>query len=507
MKLVYSYLMRKFAYLLCIAFILFSNFSFSTNLLAEEIKLGQTQEVIVNKDIGGETTKEIGNSGFFATQISDLKESELSDQVEINLIQRYVQTLTVNDPLEPQAYLTLLDANSFWDVAPDASDKVIAVIDSGFALDHEDLLGRWATNSQEMGATEVEGSSPNCTSRLLPLDKSCNNIDDDSNGYIDDWRGWDFAQVDNEPKAGTTNPTSSKAKHATWVSGLVGATGNNATGVASLNWQSKILPLQIFTDEGSSTTIELAEAISYAIQQGVNIINLSLGTSTTDPTIESLLSDARDAGIIVVAAAGNCGGSSFALNGCDYEGQTMYPATSDFAIAVGGTDLSDVYASFSSRGSTIDIVAPATGAIKSTNYLSTNEVSTYSSNLSGTSFATPIVSSVVATLLSAWPTASFNDIRSVLIDTAFKPSGMSGSFFSQSYGFGRIDPLAALNRANSCKDILISSDFNCDGSVNLLDLSLLSSQWQIQNTGRTDSNNSGLVDLLDLSLLASKWGQ
>ena len=168
---------------------------------------------------------------------------------------------------------------------------------------------------------------------------------------------------------------------------------------------------------------------------------------------------------------------------------------------------SGTYASFSSRGQSLDLVAPSTGAMKTTNYLSTNEVSTYSSSVSGTSFSTPLVTSVVATLLSAWPTATSNDIRSVLIDSAVKPTGMSGALFSESYGFGRLDPISALNRANKCKDILITSDFNCDGAVNLLDLSLLSSQWQIQNTGRTDSNNSGLVDLLDLSLLASKWGQ
>ncbi|HZJ34968.1 MAG TPA: S8 family serine peptidase [Candidatus Angelobacter sp.] len=502
--------MKKIAYFSFIVAVILSVFlvvSGSNAKVSTVVHLDDNQEVIVNTDIAGKTTKQIGKSGYFATTMADVRKSGLSDSVEISPVQSYRQNMVVNDPLEPQAYLGLLNASILWDLMPDTSNRVVAVIDGGFALNHEDLVGRWATNSLEQGATATEGPVPNCTSRGLSLDKSCNNIDDDGNDFIDDWRGWDFAQSDNNPQVGTTNPTAESINHATLVSGIIGATGNNSVGGASLNWQTKILPLQIFTDEGAATTYELGQAISYAIEQNVDVINLSLGSDAIDPAIESLLVTANAKGIIVVASVGNCGGETYVENGCLYEGQTMYPATSNYTIAVGSTDFDDVQTDFSSRSTMIDVVAPAAGVIRTTDYLSTNDVSAYSSYIAGTSFAAPIVSSMMAILRTVWPTATVSDLRAAIVDSAYKPNGMSGSLFTDRYGFGRIQPVDALIRASECKDILIPSDINCDGAVNLLDLSLLASQWQQQYTGRTDSNSSGLVDLLDLSLLASKWGQ
>jgi subtilisin family serine protease len=237
------------------------------------------------------------------------------------------------------------------------------------------------------------------------------------------------------------------------------------------------------------------------------VINLSLGSTTDDPTVESLISQAESDGIIVVAAAGNCGGSSYTLNGCNTEGQMLYPAAGGNVIAVGATDLSDVQASFSSRGPLLDVTAPGSGAIISSEYLPTNSISAYSSTLYGTSFATPIVSGLMAILRASWPNATFKQLRAVLIDSALKTKGMNGSLSTDAYGFGRIQPTLSQTLANKCKDVSLSADINCDGSVGLLDLSLLASQWEKQYTGRTDINFSGLVDLLDLSTLASQWGK
>ncbi len=468
------------------------------------VSLDDNQVIIVNQSI--DSAIEIGNTGFFAVTVEDIKKAN-NEKLNVYPVLNYKRELVANDPIEPQAYLDLLNAEDFWDSVPDSSGKVVAVIDGGFALNHEDMAGRWALNTQEQGETMVEGPAPNCTSRGLTLDKSCNNIDDDENGYIDDWRGWDFIQVDNDPIVGSTDPTAYGVNHGVAVAGLIGITGNNSLGAASLNWQSQILPLQIFSDEGDATSLELAEAIAYAIDRGVDVINLSLGGADMDSFIELLLEEAYNAGIVVVAAAGNCGGAGYAANGCDYEGQMLYPAISDYVISVGATNLSDVQASFCSRGAMLDVVAPGSGAMASSDYTPTNEVDAYTSEMHGTSFSAPIVSGLLAILKAEWPDASYNDLRAVLVDSAKKVSGMSGNVFTDSYGFGRIRPVEALTLANKCKNITIRSDYNCDSSVNLLDLSLLASQWQKQYTGRTDSNLSGKVDLLDLSLLASQWGQ
>jgi subtilisin family serine protease len=471
-----------------------------------EVKLDDNQKVIIDKQVPGNKATPIGKSGFYSITVGDLRASNTSD-VNISPILDYRATMTVNDPLEPQQYLTLLDAETAWDEMADSTGQVVAVIDGGFALNHEDLTGRWTTNLGEMGETTLEGAAPNCTSRVLTLDKSCNNLDDDENGYFDDWRGWDFSQNDNDPLVGTTNPTGDGTEHGTIVAGLIGVDSNNALGAASLNWQSKILPLQVMSDDGGATTLQVAEAIDYAIGQNVSVINISLGSLENDPTIDSLLIIAKEAGIVVVAAAGNCGGDSYYMNGCDYEGQMLYPAFSGDAIAVGASMLDDDLAEFSSRGSALDVVAPGYGNMVSSYYMSTNAISAYSDDIYGTSFATPIVSGLMAILKSQWPTATVDQLRAVLVDGALKTSGMSGELFTTGWGFGRIQPVRSIQLAEACSAITLASDINCDGNVNLSDLSSLSSQWQMPYTGRTDGNFSGLVDLSDLSLLASQWGQ
>lgn len=471
-----------------------------------ELLIEEDQEVIVDKKINGSSVKAIGNSNYYSANVSDIKDSQI-ENIQLNPILKYRQNLVVNDPFEPQSYLDLLGADAFWDISVDASSKVIALIDGGLSLNHEDLVNRWAINGGEFGPTEQEGVTPNCTSRGLTLDKNCNNIDDDGNGYVDDWRGWDFAWSDNDPMVGTTNPNALGVNHATLVAGLIGATGDNSIGVASLNWQSKILPLQIFTDDGAASTLELAEAISYAIDMDVDVINLSLGSTEVDPTIESLLETAYDNGIVVVAAVGNCSGPFYVDNGCLSEGQMLYPSFSEYVIAVGASDLDDNWADFSGRGVELDILAPGSGDIITTDYSSINPTSIYSDDVYGSSYAAPIVSGLVAQIMSVWPDATFDELRSVIVDSTVKPSGMLGRVFTSYYGFGRLNPLEAVNRALSCRDVSLGSDINCDGLVNLLDLSLLSSQWLVYNTGRTDVNQSGLVDLLDLSLIASRWGQ
>jgi subtilisin family serine protease len=413
---------------------------------------------------------------------------------------------TTNDPLEPQQYLTLLEASDVWSIGTGNSNTVVAVIDSGVALEHEDLENRWFINSGEFGATTDEGPAPNCTSRGLTLDRSCNNIDDDSNGLVDDFRGWDFAGNDNDVSAGETNSSGAGVGHGTAVSGFVGATGNNGVGVASVNWGASILPIQVFDDDGNATTVELAQGIAYALEMGADVINLSLGTTATDNVIEDLLDVAEEIGVTVVAAAGNCGGVNYAFNGCSFEGQMLYPATNPYTIAVAATDINDVQASFSSEGSTVDIAAPGTGQLRTTLYSSSSSTGVYSSSISGTSFSAPIVSGAVALVKDVWPDANAREIRAIFVDSALRVSGMNGELFTEEYGYGRIQPYEALQLAQSCLNASFSEDINCDDAVDLLDLSILASQWNVVRSGRSDINLSGRTDLLDLSLLASRWG-
>lgn len=457
------------------------------------ISVSSEEEVIIkiaNEASAPRSAKQIGTTEYYQTDMSTARELKEQGKVaDISLPQPYRSLLTPNDPIEPQDYLTLLGAETYWDETTGSDTVVVAVIDSGFALSHEDLSARWHLNSGEAGGLASNG------------------LDDDANGYTDDWRGWDFAYSDNNPSAGSVNPNGAGAGHGTAVAGLVGATGNNSLGIASLNWNVKIMPLQMFTDAGGATTVELAEAMDYAINNGADVINLSLGSTSSDSVIESLIADAKTAGIAIVAAAGNCGDTDYASQGCSYQGQTIYPSTNPYTISVAATDMSDNRASFSSYGATVDIAAPGSGTINTTLYDPGDPAGAYSASIYGTSFASPITASLVASLTAEWPAGNPMDIRAAIVDSALKTGQMSGQNYTQYVGFGRIRPLNAVQRVQACMTIILDGDINCDSSVNIFDLSILSSQWQADRTGRSDANQSGKTDIFDLSILASQWGQ
>lgn len=435
-------------------------------------------------------TERIGTTDYYQTDMSTARElQEQGKAVTISLPQPYRSLLTPNDPIEPQDYLTLLGAESYWDETTGSDTVTVAVIDSGFALDHEDLTARWYENSGEAAGLASNG------------------LDDDANGFIDDYRGWDFAYDDNNPSAGSIDPNGAGAGHGSAVAGLVGATGNNGLGIASLNWNVKIMPLQVFTDDGGATTVELAMAIDYAINNGADVINLSLGSTGSDSVIETLIADAKAAGIAIVAAAGNCGDTDYASQGCSYQGQTLYPSTNPYTISVAATDMSDNRASFSSYGATVDIAAPGSGTISTTLYDPVDPAGAYSASIYGTSFASPITASLVASLTAVWPAGNPMDIRAAIVDSALKTGQMSGQNYTQYVGFGRIRPLQAVQRVQACMTITLDGDINCDNSVNVFDLSVFSSQWQADRAGRSDINQSGKTDVLDLSVLSSQWGQ
>ena len=123
---------------------------------------------------------------------------------------------------------------------------IVAVIDSGVAYDHPDLNGNiWVNNDPPGGG------------------------DDDGNGFANDTNGWDFVQNDNTPL--------DYNGHGTHVAGTIGAEGNNATGIAGVNWDVQIMPVRAADAYGSLTNADLVAAINYACANGANIVNGSFG--------------------------------------------------------------------------------------------------------------------------------------------------------------------------------------------------------------------------------------
>ena len=338
---------------------------------------------------------------------------------------------------------------------------LIAIIDTGFALDHSGLAGRFWINQGEVGPTTLEGAIPNCTSRGLTLDKSCNNLDNDGNGYFSDWHGYDFANNDNNPQTGTTNPTGGAVEHGTFVAGLIASSLTASSG--GVDSKARIMTLEALDDTGSGSTTSVGDAVVYAADNGAKIINLSLGSSGDDPYLHEAIDYAIAKGAIVVAAAGN--------DGCNC---MLFPANYPEVIGVGASTMTDIKANFSSFGTNIDLVAPGQD-LCSTSWASSNTTSFYQCGGAGTSFATPIVVGALSRLLEAGIPSSIAD--QYLDIAADKVTDMTGAWRTLSYGTGRLDVSRAIS-AFSGPHVVTTADAlirnSCNGtascSVNIINI-------------------------------------
>lgn len=387
-----------------------------------------------NETIATETLKSTANS----TKQNTIRETTPTEHV-------YYPLLTANDPGYASNWaIQKINAPNAWNISTGNGQTVIAVIDTGFALNHQDLKDNWYQNQNEIGMTS---SGDNCWTGT-PQDKSTNNCDDDVNGYIDDWRGWNFSIGDNNPMAGRTNTAGAAVTHGTETAGLAGASGNNGVGITTINWNTKIMPLQALSDDGPGYTSDIAAAVYYAVDNGADVISLSLGGSEEDPILTAATDYAYTNNVVVVAAAGNCGtGTEQGCSGLP-AGIMGYPALNNHVISVGATTSSDQRANFSSYGADLDVVAPGAGSINSPIWTAANSTSLYSSSLNGTSFATPQVASLASLIKSIRPSSSVDDITALILATATKPSAMNGALFTNELGHGIINANTALTVAS-----------------------------------------------------------
>jgi len=279
------------------------------------------------------------------------------------------------------------DAPEAWSTTTGSKDYVVAVFDTGVDYLHEDLKDNMWTN---------------------PGETDGNHIDDDGNGFTDDYYGYDFAADndgnDDSDPAPDTPYGESAHYHGTHVAGIIGATGNNAKGVAGVNWTTSIMAIKIFRPNGGAVNSDILDAIDYVIDMKENhstnivAVNASYGPSSgsggsAGDTMNDAIDALGDAGILFVAAAGNAGNNN--------DSSVKYPAsyTSENIIAVAATDSNDALASFSNYGHySVDLAAPGVDILST--YV-TDSHDQYAL-LSGTSMATPYVTGTVAMVWSAF---------------------------------------------------------------------------------------------------------
>lgn len=277
-----------------------------------------------------------------------------------------------------------IDAPEAWDITT-GTDTIIAVIDTGVDYNHPDLSANIWVNTAEIAN---------------------NGIDDDRNGYVDDVRGWDFANND-------ANPMDDN-RHGTHVAGIVGARGNNAVGVAGVNWSVRIMPLKFMTATGAGNTANAIRALQYAVRMGAKVSNNSWGGGARSQALFNAISAANNAGHLFVAAAGNTGANN--------DTSPSFPANFNLPniISVTATDRFDRLPAFANTGPTnVDLAAPGVAI------LSTTPNNNYAS-LSGTSMAAPFVSGAAGLVLSVNPGISVSALKSALLDTVDPVPALNG---------------------------------------------------------------------------------
>lgn len=301
---------------------------------------------------------------------------------------------SANDPLFSQLWgLSAsqgIDAPRAWDKSTGSAAVVVAVIDTGIDYNHPDLQANVWSNPGEIPG---------------------NGIDDDHDGYVDDVHG---INVTNH----TGNPMDDNG-HGTHVSGTIGAAGNNAVGVAGINWHVNIMGLKFLNAHGSGSVSGAIEAINYMLamkQRGINVrvSSNSWGGGGYSQALYEAISRANDAGILFVAAAGN--------DSNDNDATPSYPASFELpnVVSVAALDQSQNLAWFSNYGAaSVDIAAPGVGI------LSTTPNNTYSS-YSGTSMATPHVSGALALLLAAEPSLSNAEALDRMYNSGVALSSLNG---------------------------------------------------------------------------------
>jgi thermitase len=272
------------------------------------------------------------------------------------------------------------DAGDAWD-AGIGGGVLVAVIDSGVDRDHPDLAPNAWSNPGESG-----------------FGRESNGLDDDLNGSVDDWRGWDFVAGDADP--------ADENGHGTHVAGTIAARRGNEIGVAGVADGSRLMALRVLDAQGTGSVAGVILAYDYAARAGARVVNLSLGSSVPSRAESDAIAEFPE--MLFVAAAGNGGDDGI---GDDNDFEPEYPCAYLLpnVLCVAASDNRDRPAPFSNYGDlSVDLAAPGVDIV------STLPGGGYGW-ASGTSMATPHVSGAAALLWAASPGASVSQIKSALL--------------------------------------------------------------------------------------------
>ncbi len=303
-----------------------------------------------------------------------------------------------------QDYLELINAYQAWEIQKGSPDVIIGVLDTGTEFTHPDLIGKNHLNMAD------------------PI----NGIDDEADGFLDNYFGWDMANNNNDPTA-DTNP------HGTRVAGTIAAGADNGIGITGIGYNSTYLPVKVFR---TNTNIFRGgyEGIAYAADQGAKVINLSWGGADawTQFGQDMINYAVLEKDVVIIAAAGNTHGDI-----------KFYPASFDHVLSVGSSTKEDEKATWATYHHRIDMVAPGV------NIFTTDKNGGYS-NANGSSMSAAIVSGAAGLVRNHFPNYNAHQIKEqIRVNTdALDYSGPLAPY-TEKLGKGRLNMVKALTNTTS----------------------------------------------------------
>jgi subtilisin family serine protease len=343
-----------------------------------------------------------------------------------------------------------IDGPEAWARSTGAGQRV-AIVDTGVNFNHADLQGRFATNSGE----------------------SINGVDDDSSGAVDDVRGWDFIQNDNDPTDANG--------HGSHVAGIIAAPKENGVGVAGIAPSAQVMSVRALDASGSGSAAGIANAFDYAGDMGFAVVNASLGGGFSQAEQDVI---AAHPNTLYVVAAGNGGSDGIGDNN---DASPTYPCAFAQAnvVCVGATNAQDTRAGFSNFGATtVDLFAPGVNIASVWKDLpgpgNCNSACYFYSD--GTSMASPYAAGVVALMRAGNPTLSSAELKAKLLSTADPNAALTGL----SVTGGRLNAFGAITSA------LHTPDTDGDGVADAAD-----NCPGVSNAGQADADGDGAGDACD----------
>lgn len=374
---------------------------------------------------------------YSANEHPDVLAREVAMDASVEYAEPYYEfplSRTPNDPnLAQQWAVNVMKLKEAWDITTGDSTIVIGDVDTGVDWQHEDLALNIWTNPGEWGnAGEL----------------SNNGVDDDGNGKIDDWHGWDFLGngTSQSPKP-DNNPMDGALGHGTNTSGCAAARTDNGVGIAGSGYRAKILAIKASSDNSMGVGAGY-EGILYAVQMGARIINCSWGgTGAFSQTLQDIIDDANAVGALVVGSSGN--------DPLDNDYIPHFPSSLNHVLNVGSVESSGAASTWCTYGTSVSTYSPGTGI------LTTRKGGGYTSP-QGTSFSAPLAAGVAALVMAVHP-----DWTPDQVATQIRVTSDRFNTQNDSKRYGRINAYKAVSLNSTLSDIpgirLKSSNVQIEG--------------------------------------------